>query len=147
MRQRDVGNTGRADFSIPDSRLNTNLFTAIRWQKPSPGSPSDGSFTSSAMVFFDGAGPGGTDLVVSGYHWPKGVQGMDRHTGALFWSGNPDGGESIGDNSPAFSTDGATIYVINDATANHPLMAFTAADGPSVYWGDGDADWWKLSGT
>lgn len=147
MRQRDVGNTGRADFTIPASRLNTNLFTAVRWQKPSPGSPNDGSFTSSAMVFFDGAGPGGTDLVVSGYHWPKGVQGMDRHTGALFWSGNPDGGESIGNNTPAFSTNGATIYVINDNTANHPLMAFAASNGPALYWSNGDTNWWKLSGT
>ena len=133
MRQRDGENTGRADFTIPAARLNTNFFSAVRWQKPSLGSPDNGNFGSSTMVFFDGAGPGGADLVASGYHWPKGVQGMDRHTGALFWSGLPEGGESIGDNTPAFSTNGATIYVLNDATA-HPLMAFAATNGPANYW-------------
>jgi hypothetical protein len=133
QRQRDPQNTGRADFSVSANRLNTNFFNAIRWQKPAPGSPNDGNFGASAMVFADGAGPAGADLVVGGYHWPKGVQGMDRHTGALFWTGNPDGGESIGDNTAAFSTNGATIYVINDATA-HPLMAFAATNGPGTYW-------------
>ena len=133
QRQRDTENTGRADFTVPSSRLNTNFFNAIRWQKPSPNSPDEGSFGSSAMVFFDGAGPGSADLVAGGYHWPKGIQGMDRHTGALFWTGNPEGGESIGDNTPAFSTNGATIYVISDAT-DHPLMAFAATNGPGSYW-------------
>ena len=133
QRQRDTVNTGRADFTVPGSRLNTNFFNAIRWQKPSPNSPDEGNFGSSAMAFADGAGPGGADLVVGGYHWPKGLQGMDRHTGALFWNGNPDGGESIGDNTPAFSTNGTTIYVVNDNTA-HPLMAFAATNGPGTYW-------------
>ncbi len=144
QRHRDAGNTGRADFTVPANRMGTNFFDALRWQKRTPGSPNEGNLGSSAMVFFDGAGPGGADLVVSGYHWPKGVQGMDRHTGKLFWSGNPEGGESIGDNTPAFSPDGATIYVINDATS-HPLMAFAATNGPSVYWHNGaDSDPAKL---
>jgi len=121
QRQRDTENTGRADFTVPSSRLNTNFFNTARWQKPSPNSPDEGNFGSSALVFFDGAGPGGADLVAGGYHWPKGIQGMDRHTGALFWTGNPEGGESIGDNTPAFSTNGATVYGIGDATA-HPLI-------------------------
>ncbi|MCX6928745.1 MAG: hypothetical protein NT154_36865, partial [Verrucomicrobia bacterium] len=123
QRHRDALNTGRADFAVPANRQGTNFFSALRWQKRTPGSPNEGNLSSSAMVFFDGVGPGGADLVVSGYHWPKGVQGMDRHTGKLFWNGNPEGGESIGANTPAFSPDGATVYVINDATA-HPLMAF-----------------------
>lgn len=136
QRHRDAANTGRADFTVPANRQGTNLFDAIRWQKRTPGSPNEGNLSSSAMVFFDGAGPGGADLIVSGYHWPKGVQGMDRHTGKLFWNGNPDGGESIGVNTPAFSPSGATIYVINDATS-HPLMAFASVTGPSSYWHNG----------
>lgn len=134
QRQRDAQNTGRADFTVPANRQGTNFFDALRWQKRAPGLP--GNLSSSTMVFFDGAGPGGADIVVGGYHWPKGVQGMDRHTGKFFWSGNPDGGESIGANTPAFSPDGATLYVINDATP-HPLMAFSATNGPATYWHNG----------
>jgi hypothetical protein len=33
------------------------------------------------MVFLNGVGPGGRSVVVGRYHWPKGVQGMDRHMG------------------------------------------------------------------
>lgn len=133
MRQRDVGNTGRASFSVPGSKLGTNFFKSLLWQKPTPWG---GSLSSSAMVFYDGVGPEGADLVAAGYHWPKGVQGMDRHTGKFFWAGNPDGGESIGAITPAFSPDGQTVYVANDATP-HPLMAFAAAVGPAVYWHNG----------
>ena len=146
MRQRDAGNTGRADFVIPISRLDTNFFGMASWQKPSPGSPSQGSLGGSAMVFYDGVGPAGEDLVVGGYHWPKGVQAMDRHTGRLIWNGLPEGGESIGENTPAFATNGATIYVINDATSDHPLMAFAAANGPSFYWDNGGPGWDELNG-
>jgi hypothetical protein len=103
MRQRDVGNTGRASFSVPGARLGTNFFKSLRWQKQTPWG---GPLSSSTMVFYDGAGPAGADLVAAGYHWPKGVQGMDRHTGEFFWAGNPDGGESIGGITPAFSPDG-----------------------------------------
>ncbi len=134
MRQRDGCNTGRADFNVPASRLNTNFFGNIRWQKPSPGSPDEGDLGGSAMVFYDGAGPDGADLVIAGYHWPKGVQAMNRHTGAVLWSGNPgDGGECIGDNAPAFSLDGRTVYVVNDDAAG-PMIAFRSADGPALYW-------------
>ena len=103
----------------------------------------DGAVDSAAMTFFDGAGPNGADLVLGGYHWPKGVQGMDRHTGEVFWAGNPQGGEGIGTYTPVFSNDGSTIYVVNDATespdlpAGHPLMAFSAETGPSTFWHNG----------
>ena len=143
MKQRDPAHTGRAPFSIPAERQNSTLFDAVLWQKRAPGSPGSGSLGGSNMVFFDGAGPGGADIVACGYHWPKGVQGMDRHTGRLLWSGLPSGGESIGEHTPAFSLGGATVYVVNDATEGgawplgHPLMAFPAAAGPASYWHNG----------
>lgn len=144
MKQRDMQHTGRADFVVPTNRLNDSFFDVFVWQKPSPGGGNDGGFSASSMVFFDGAGPGGVDLVVGAYHWPKGVQGMDRHTGAAFWAGNPEGGETIGVRTPAFSNDGMTIYVVNDATESaeypngHPLMAFPATDGPAFFWHNGN---------
>ena len=143
MKQRDVANTGRADYTVPASRLNATFFDSLRWQKRTPNSPNEGSLGSSTMVFFDGAGINGADLVVGGYHWPKGMQGMDRQTGRFFWAGNPDGGESIGNISAAFSLDGSTVYVANDDSA-HPQMAFSAIVGPDVYWhngGDTNATW------
>jgi hypothetical protein len=88
------------------------------------------------MAFFDTAGPNNEDIVVGGYHWPKGVQGMNRHTGEVFWHGLPAGGEAIGVNTPAFSNDGSVIYVTNDAT-NHPLMAFSTESGPGSFWHNG----------
>jgi outer membrane protein assembly factor BamB len=148
MKQHDMYNTGRADYTVPDDRLNDTFFDVVLWQKQSPGSPTDGDFSSTSMSFFDGAGPEGSDIVVGSYHWPKGVQGMDRHTGALIWNGNPDGGENIGTLTPAFSNDGATIYVTNDYTGTppNPLMAFPAASGPSTYWHNGaDAEPDELS--
>lgn len=143
QRQRDSQHTGRSDFAVPIERQNTSFFDSIRWQTPSPGSPVEGNFSGTSMSYFDGAGPGGEDVVVGGYHWPKGVQGMNRHTGARFWSGNPRGGESIGVNTPAFSNSGSVIYVTNDATESdeyplgHPLMAFPSAMGPATYWHNG----------
>ncbi len=143
MRQRDAQHTGRADFAVPASRLNASFFDVFRWQKPAPDSPWDGYAGTGSMPYFDGAGPGGADLVVGPYHWPKGVQGMDRHTGALLWSGNPMGGESIARNTPAFSADGSVLYVVNDATESpewpdgHPLMAFRSTDGPGTFWHNG----------
>lgn len=133
MRQHDMHNTGRADYSIPPNRLNDTFFDAVLWQKPAPG-----ALSSSTMSYFDGAGPSGADIIVSGYHWPKGVQGMDRHTGEKFWYGNTSGGESIGVITPAFSPNGQTIYVTNDSTVGPtPLMAFKSAIGPSGYWPSG----------
>ncbi|MEW6250798.1 MAG: hypothetical protein AB1716_09130 [Planctomycetota bacterium] len=132
MRNRDGQNTGRADFVVPASRQNATFFDVLRWQKPSECCPGD--FTSTSMVFSDGTGPGAADITAGGYHWPKGVQGMERHTGRWLWAGNPGGGETIGRASPAFSPDGTTVYVINDAW-DHPLMAFPAAVGPSAWRG------------
>ncbi len=132
MKQRDMCHTGRADFVVPDTRLNGTFFNYPAWQTPSPGSPGEGSLGAASMSYFDGAGPEGADIVIGAYHWPKGVQGMDRHTGAVFWYGNPDGGESIAERTPAFSPDGQTIYVVNDATSG-PLMAFETTTGPWPY--------------
>ena len=129
-KHRDMHNTGRADFVVPPSRQDSSLFDILRWQTPTP---NGGGISSSAIVFFDGAGPGGADLAVTGYHWPKGVIGVNRHTGATLWQGNPAGGESIGALAPAFSPDGSTVYVINDATPG-PLMALPADTGPSTWW-------------
>jgi outer membrane protein assembly factor BamB len=70
--------------------------------------------------------------------------GVDRHTGRVFWSGNPSGGEMIGEATPAFSPDGGTVYVVNDSTGSgsypngHPLMAFNTPSGPSTFWHTGD---------
>ena len=94
-KQRDMYNTGQADYTVPAGKLNDTFFDVFHWQKQTPGSPGIGSLTSTTMAFYDGAGPEGSDIIVGGYHWPKGVQGMDRHTGELFWNGNPAGGESI----------------------------------------------------
>lgn len=144
MKQRDMAHTGRANFTVPAERMNDAFFNFVAWQTRSPGSPGEGGFDSGSAVFFDGAGPGGADLLVAGYHWPKGVQALDRHNGARFWNGNPSGGETIGASTPAFSTDGSVVYVVNDATqspaypAGHPLMAFAAASGPAGYWHNGD---------
>jgi outer membrane protein assembly factor BamB len=139
MKGRDMQHTGRADYSVPDTRLGSSFFDIFLWQKPSPGSPGDGPLSATSMVFYDGVGPDQRDIVAAGYHWPKGVQGMDRHTGRLLWNGLPRGGESVGARSPAFSNDGLTLYVTNDATQSeewpngHPLMGFSSLDGPAVY--------------
>lgn len=139
MHQRDMYHTGRADFTVPTARLNGSFFDLFNWQTPAPDSPLNGNLGATSMVFADGVGPNGTDIVVGGYHWPKGVQGMDRHTGEVFWAGLPNGGESIGDRSPAFAPDGQSIYVTNDATDwgeypnGRPLMAFATAVGPAIF--------------
>lgn len=133
MKQRDAQHTGRADYAVPAARLNSTFFDAFLWQTRAPG-----PLSSTSMVFFDGAGPDRADIVVAGYHWPKGVQGMDRHRGSLFWAANPSGGETIGVITPAFSNDGTTLYVVNDATdggdfpQGHPLMAFSPIGGPAA---------------
>jgi hypothetical protein len=148
----DIGNTGRAAFVVPVARQGSNFFDIFAWQTPTPGSPGEGRIGAGSIVYFGGAGPGGADIAVGGYHWPKGVMGVDRHTGHVFWSGNPSGGETIGESTPAFSNDGATVYVVNDATdsaqfpGGHPLMAFLATGGPGEYWHNGsDADPGSLS--
>lgn len=61
----------------------------------------------------------------------------DTFFDSVLWYGNPSGGETIGTATPAFSHDGLTLYVVNDAT-DHPLMAFPTASGPAAYWHNGD---------
>ncbi|MBL8878355.1 MAG: hypothetical protein JNG88_04475 [Phycisphaerales bacterium] len=140
MRARDHGHTGRSDFVVPPERLNDTFFNFPSWQTRAPGSPNEGHLDSGSMVFFDGVGPNGEDVVVVGYHWPKGVQAMDRHSGRVLWFGNPAGGETIGTQTPAFSIWGDVVYVVNDATESaqfpdgHPLMAFLTITGPSQFW-------------
>ncbi len=152
MKQRDIWNTGRADFSVPENRLNGLFFDIFKWQTPTPGSPVDGGVSSTQMTFYDKVGPKSADIVVGGYHWPKGVQGMDRWTGAIFWQRNPAGGETIGRIAPAFANNGRTIYVVNDATGSSeypdgfPLMAFATVSGPASFRHNGsDPNPWKLS--
>lgn len=138
MAQRDPQHTGRSNFTVPESRQNSSFFDVFTWQRPSPDSPNDGRFGATQMTYADDAGPGGADLVVGAYHWPKGVMGLDRRTGRAFWWGNPGGGESIGGRVPAFANDSHTIYVTNDATDDgtwplgHPLMAISATAGPGT---------------
>lgn len=147
MAQGDPQHTGRASFSVPESRRNALLFDIALWQTPTGEEASSGWVTSTQMTFFDGAGPGGADLVLGTYHWPKGVAGLDRHDGRVLWSGNPSGGETIGNVVPAFAPDGATVYVTNDSTqtgewpGGTPLMAFSATAGPGTFrHNGGDAD-------
>ncbi|MBI9017973.1 MAG: PQQ-binding-like beta-propeller repeat protein [Phycisphaerae bacterium] len=132
MRQRDMFHTGRANYIVPASRMNDTFFDNIQWQKPSPG-----NLSATSMSFYANVGPDGQDVIVGGYHWPKGVQGMDRESGKLLWQDNPSGGETIARVTPAFSADGQTIYVVNDSTGGHPLMAFDTLAGPETYWHNG----------
>ena len=60
VKQRDMHNTGRADYSIPATRLNSGFFDYFFWQVPTPG---DGALSSTQMTFFDGAGPDAADIV------------------------------------------------------------------------------------
>jgi len=39
MKQRDMHNTGRAGFTVPENRLNDTFFDIFLWQTRSPGSP------------------------------------------------------------------------------------------------------------
>ncbi len=137
MKQRTMHQTGRAQFTVPSHRMNDTFFDVISWQTPIPGNPdneNDGRFGGTSMTFFDGAGPDGTDIVLGTYHWPKGIQGMNRHTGEVLWNGNPDnGGEEIAKMTPAFSNDGSSVYLTNQYTASGgSLLAFDTADGPSM---------------
>ncbi|HPS55959.1 MAG TPA: hypothetical protein PLP05_10205, partial [Sedimentisphaerales bacterium] len=137
MKQNDQYHTARADYAIPPNRMNSSFFDVFLWQSTSPDSPDNGNFGGSSMPFFDGVGPDSSDIVVGTYHWPKGIQGMDRHTGQTFWYGNPDGGEVIGKTTPAFSADGSVIYVVNDWTSSGArMMAFATTQGPANFWGN-----------
>jgi len=134
MKQGDIHQTGRADFSVPSHRLNDTFFDVTSWQTPTPGNANEGNLGGTSMTFYDGAGPDGADIICGTYHWPIGIQGMDRHTGEVFWYGNPDGGEEIAEMTPAFSNNGATLYVVNRYTdGNNPLMGFDTVSGPLVF--------------
>ena len=131
MFQRDMQHTGRSDFIVPTNRLNTDFFNHTHWQSPLPG-PVGGN----SPVFMDNIN--GFDMVVVGYHWPKGLKVMYRRTGRYHWQGLPDGGERIGDYTPALSANGLSLYVTNDATQSgtwplgRPLMAVATLSGSNI---------------
>jgi outer membrane protein assembly factor BamB len=114
MKQRDMWNTGRANFSpVADS----TFFDTIVWQ-----TKAKSAFTRNGMsmpfydgVTIDGVGPG-QNIVVGQYGWSwKSQMGMDRATGAEFWAGwHGGGGERIQNMTTAFSNDGTEIYGTND---------------------------------
>lgn len=129
MQQRDQEHTGRAWFEIPASRQNDQLFETCRWQTPLPG-PVGGS----SPLFTQAEGEQSGRVAV-GYHWPKGVQVMERATGLVQWALNPAGGETIGEFSGALSADNGWIYLTNDATESPewpngtPVMALDLLNG------------------
>lgn len=126
MKQRDMWHTGRANFLVLEDNT---IFDNILWEQPAP---SPGHLRASSMAFYDGAYDG-QDIVVGTYGWPKGAIGMDRHTGATFWFGNPGGGETISNVHPAFSNDGSVVYAMNDATAG-PAKAWYTTGTPLANW-------------
>jgi hypothetical protein len=143
MLQRDSAHTGRADYTVPQLRLNDHFFDLFLWQTRSPDSPNDGGLGGAQMVFCEDCGPGDRDLVLGTYHWPKGVIGIDRHSGEVIWFGNPEGGESIAESTPAFRSDSERVYLLNDATEDgefpngHPLMVIDPAIGPTSFYHNG----------
>ena len=141
MKQKDVNHTGRVAYTVPSDRLNDTFFDDILWQ-----TPTTGAFNGSGFAYFDGVGPNGADVAVCGNTWPNRVTCVDRHTGELFWQDSPGGGDTIGKITPAFSNDGATIYVTTDSLADRSL-AFSTLTGPAGgYWGNsGEADPTRMS--
>ena len=123
MAQRDMWNTGRANWLIAED---DTIFDNILWQTPVVGT----SLNSTSMTFYDGA-YNGLDIVLGTYHG-MGIQGMDRHTGSLFWSGNPDAGEQLAQTTPAFSNDGSIVYAANTYPAGCSAW-YTTAD-PTAFW-------------
>ena len=126
MKQRDMYNTGQGDWSVATDP--GSVFGAILWQKPSAG-----GVHATQMPFYDEA-YGGLDIVVGSYYWgPKGVQGMNRHTGALLWHVDVTGANDISRYyTPAFSNDGSVVYqVIGNAT--DPLWAWYTTT-PTTTW-------------
>ncbi len=118
MKQRDMHNTGRADFS--PAKDNT-IFDTIIWQTKASGSSGNAvRFLTSSMAFYDGAGPDGADIiigVVGGWGW-EGLEAMDRHTGANLWSSEKFPNEWIRKSSPAFSNDGACVCIADTANVH-----------------------------
>ena len=139
MNQKDIWHTGRADYTVPGPRLNGTFFDDIEWQKTTSGQ-SEGS----AMIFFDGVGPGGEDVVCLGQSsGARKVTAVDRHTGAFLWEGGPTGGSNIGKDTGAFSNDGTVFYMTSDISAAH-LYAWNTATGPGTaltpLWWDSSSD-------
>ena len=139
MNQKDIWHTGRADYQVPQIKLNNTFFDDIEWQKTTTGQ-SEGS----AMIFYDGVGPGGADLVCFGQSASnRSVTAVDRHTGALLWEGGPTGGTNIGKDTGAFSNDGTVFYMTSDISGAH-FYAWDTAIGPgtaaSPLWWDSSSD-------
>ena len=126
MKQKDMFNTGRADYTVPADRQNDSFFDNILWQ-----TTTTGDFRGSGFVFYDGAGPDGTDIAVCTNTWVNAATGVDRHTGKRFWQDTPGGGDNIGKMVPAFSNDGSTIYISTDAVSG-PCIAWPTASGPAA---------------
>ena len=130
MKQRDMHNTGRGDFS---PTKDSTIFDTVVWQTAATGS-SDGAvrFLNTSMAFYDGAGPEGADVIIGaigGYGW-EGLEAMDRHTGTNLWSAALPN-EWTRKSSPAFSNDGAYVYIAD--TVNVHGME-TAVGPPAGRW-------------
>jgi len=115
QKQRDMWNTGRANFS---PAADSTFFDNIVWQTKAK---ADFNRNGMSMPFYDGVtidgvGPG-QNIVVGQYGWSwKSQMGMDRATGTMFWAGFHGGaGETIQSITTAFSNDGTEIYGTNDA--------------------------------
>jgi outer membrane protein assembly factor BamB len=134
MKQKDMYNTGRADYSVPSDRQGESFFDSIIWQKAATG-----AFRGSGFIFYDGAGPDGADVTVCTNAWVNAASGLDRHTGKLFWQTSPGGGDNIGKMIPAFSNDGSTVYITTDA-APGPCIAWSTVEGPGGGIWDNRAD-------
>jgi outer membrane protein assembly factor BamB len=128
MKQRDIWHTGRADFEVFED---DTIFDNILWQTPAPALAGPAHLRATAMVFYDGAF-GGEDIVVSTYGWYKGAIGLNRHTGSIYWWGNPDGGEIISMCHPAFSNEGSVVYVTNDGPSG--IYAWYTIETPAESW-------------
>jgi len=117
QKQRDMWNTGRANFS---PAADSTFFDTIVWQTKSKAPMTRNGMS---MPFYDGVtiegvGPG-QNIVVGQYGWSwKSQMGMDRATGVEFWAGFHGGsGETIQGITTAFSNDGTEVYGTNDAMA------------------------------
>ncbi len=128
MKQRDIYNTGRAEYWVPQDRQNDTFFADILWQ-----TTSTGAFDGGGVIFYDGAGPAGADVAVCTNTWPNRATAVDRHSGKKVWQESPGGGDTIGRITPAFSNDGSVVYAVNDALSNpsRTFLAWHTITGPS----------------
>lgn len=133
MKQRDIHNTGRADYVVPADRQNETFFDDILWQQTTTG-----SFRGGGFVFYDGAGPEGADIAVCTNSWINKATGVDRHSGRLLWQDSPGGGDTIGMMTPAFSNNGSTMYITTDALPGK-CLAWSSLTGPAGgFWDNRD---------